>query len=180
MGISPGDGKTLWKHEWKTKYDVNATSPIVIADDLIWIASGYRRGCALLKIEGDQTSELWENDRVSPHWNSAALIDEHIYTTTPPGYLVCLEAGTGTEKWRSKGTAKGFEFGGLCAVDGTLIVIEGNTGAVVMVDVSTEAYRETGRIQPMDSARCWVAPVISEKKLYVRSPTELVCLDIAP
>ena len=130
MGISPGDGKTLWKHEWETKYDVNATSPIVIADDLIWIASGYRKGCALLKIEDGKTSELWENDRISPHWTSAVLLDGHLYTTTPPGYLVCVEAKTGEEKWRSKGTAKGFEFGGLLAVDGILIVIEGNTAII--------------------------------------------------
>ena len=180
MGISPGDGKTLWRHEWKTRYDVNAPSPIVIADDLVWITSGYRRGCALLKIKDGSVTELWDYDKISPRWSSAALIDGFLYTPTPPGYLVCLDPKTGEERWRSKGSAKGFEEGGLIAIDGTLIIIEGNTGAVVMAEVSPEAYRELGRIQPMDSAKCWVAPVVADRKLYVRSPTELVALDIAP
>jgi hypothetical protein len=63
-------------------------------------------------------------------------------------------------------------------VDGTLIVIEGNTGNVVQVAISTEAYQELGRINPLKSSRCWVAPIVAHGKLYVRSPKELVCLDI--
>jgi outer membrane protein assembly factor BamB len=149
-----------------------------VGENLVWIASGYRRGCALLRIEGDQVTEVWSDKRITPHWSSGVLIDGHIYTTTPPGYLVCVEAKTGKEKWRSKGTARGFEHGGLCAVDGTLIVIEGNTGNVVQVAISTEAYQELGRINLLKSSRCWVAPVVADGKLYVRSPKELVCLDI--
>ncbi len=106
------------------------------------------------------------------------MIDGHIYTTTPPGYLVCVEAESGREKWRSKGNARGFEHGGLCAIDGTLIVVEGNTGNVVQVALTVEGYNELGRFNPLNSARCWVAPVVSQKKLFVRSPKELVCLDI--
>lgn len=178
-GISPGDGTLLWQHPWKTKYDVNAASPVQVDHDLVWIASGYRSGCALLRVRGDQVEEVWKDQKISPHWSSAALIDGHLYTTTPPGYLVCVEAATGKEMWRSKGTARGFEHGGLIAVDGTLIVIEGNTGNVVQVEVSTEAYHELGRINPLESSRCWVAPVVAHGKLLVRSPEELVCLDLS-
>jgi outer membrane protein assembly factor BamB len=179
IGVSTSDGTRLWRHEWKTRLDSNACAPIVIGPDLVWIASGYRRGCALLRIQGDRVEELWSDNRITPHWSSAVLHEGFLYTTTPPGYLVCVEAKTGKEQWRSKGTARGFEHGGLCAVDGTLIVIEGNTGAVVQVALTTEAYQELGRFSPFKSAKCWVAPVVADKKLYVRSPEELVCLDIA-
>ncbi len=146
----------------------------------MWIASGYRSGCALLKLDGDTVTDVWKEKKITPHWSSGALIDGHIYVTTPPGYLVCVEAKTGQEKWRSKGTARGFEHGGLIAIDGTLIVIEGNTGAVVQVALSPEAYTELGRINPLNSAKSWVAPVVSNRKLLVRSPKELVCLDLEP
>jgi outer membrane protein assembly factor BamB len=178
IGVKAQDGSLLWRYPWETRLDVNACSPIVVGENLVWIASGYRRGCALLQITGDKIEELWNSRRISPHWSSAVLMDGYLYTTTPPGYLVCVEAKTGQEKWRDRGRARGFEHGGLCAVDGTLIVIEGNTGNVVQVTLSPEAYRELGRINPLKSARCWVAPIVADKKLYVRSPKELVCLDI--
>lgn len=178
ISVDPKDGSLNWRHPWKTRYDVNAGSPLKIDDDHVWIASGYRSGCALLKLDGDTVTEVWKDKRITPHWSSGALIDGHIYVTTPPGYLVCVEALTGKEKWRSRGTARGFEHGGLIAIDDTLIVIEGNTGNVAQVAVSTEAYKELGKINPLDSAKCWVAPVVSNKKLLVRSPKELVCLDL--
>jgi len=178
IGVAADDGTLLWRYPWETRLDSNASAPIVVDENSVWIASGYRRGCALLRIEGDQVSEVWSDKRITPHWSSAVFVDGHIYTTTPPGFLVCVEAKTGKEKWRSRGTARGFEHGGLIAVDGTLIVIEGNTGNVVQVVLTTEEYRELGRINPLESARCWTAPVIADKKLYVRSPEELVCLDL--
>jgi outer membrane protein assembly factor BamB len=179
IGVAAEDGVLLWRFPWETRLDSNACAPIFVDDNLVWIASGYRRGCALLRIQGGQITEVWSDKSITPHWSSAVFLDGHIYTTTPPGYLVCVEAKTGEVKWRSKGAARGFEHGGLCAVDGTLVVIEGNTGNVVQVAISTEAYQELGRINPLKSARCWVAPVVANKKLYVRSPKELVCLDVA-
>ena len=179
ISVAPEDGTLLWRHPWETRLDSNACAPIIVDENSVWIASGYRRGCALLRVDGNEVTEVWSDRKITPHWSSAVLVDGHIYTTTPPGYLVCVEAKTGEEKWRSKGTARGFEHGGLVAVDGTLIVIEGNTGNVVQVALTTEAYRELGRISPLDSARSWTAPVVADKKLYVRSPKELVCLDIS-
>lgn len=179
IGVAADKGTRLWRHEWKTRLDSNACAPIVVDTDQIWIASGYRRGCALLQIKGDQVEEVWSDKRITPHWSSAVFHEGFLYTTTPPGYLVCVEAKTGQERWRSKGTARGFEHGGLCAVEGTLIVIEGNTGTVVQVVLSPTAYQELGRFSPFKSARCWVAPVVAHQRLYVRSPEALVCLDIA-
>jgi len=178
IGVAAEDGTLLWRHPWETRLDSNASAPIVVDENSVWIASGYRRGCALLRIDGSDVSEIWTSKKISPHWSSAVFVDGHIYTTTAPGYLVCVEAKSGQEKWRSKGTARGFEHGGLIGIDGTLIVIEGNTGNVVQVALTTEGYQEFGRINPLDSARCWTAPVVAEKRLYVRSPEELVCLDI--
>jgi len=179
IGVAADNGRLLWRHPWETRLDSNAASPIQVDNNLIWIASGYRRGCALLRINEGTVEEIWSDETITPHWSSAVLKDGFIYTTTPPGFLVCVEAKSGEEQWRDRGTAQGFEQGGLCAVDDTLIVIEGNTGNVVQVALSSEEYNELGRINPLESARCWVAPVVADKKLYVRSPSELVCLDIS-
>ena len=95
IGVNAADGKRLWHHPWETRLDSNACAPIALDNQHLWIASGYRRGCALLKIDGTQVEEVWKDKRISPHWNSAVLIDQHLYVTTMPGYLVCVEARTG-------------------------------------------------------------------------------------
>ena len=133
----------------------------------------------MLEIEGGQVNEVWKAKLPSPSWGSAILDNGHLYASGLPGYLICLEAGTGKEKWRDKGTARGFGRGGMCAVDGTLILMEGNTGTVVQVELSSEAYHELGRITPLAKSKTyWVAPVVANKLLYVRSPKELVCLNL--
>ena len=124
-------------------------------------------------------TEVWKAKLPSPPWGSAVLHQGHLYASGKPGYLICLDAQTGKEKWRNKGKGRGFEDGGMCAVDGTLILVVGNNGTVVQVELSSEAYRELGRITPLaKSPNCWVAPVVANKLLYVRSPKELVCLNL--
>ncbi len=180
VGITAEDGTVVWSLPWKTSFDVNAPGPITVGGDRLLVASGYRHGMALLQIKGDAVTELWANPNVSPHWSTPIVHDGHIYGTTTPGHLVCLVLDTGAEVWRSKGEGKGFEHGGLCALAGKLVVIEGNTGAIVLVDMSPEAYVERGRINPLNTSKCWVAPIIADRKLLVRSPAELVCLDLTP
>ncbi|MCP4453057.1 MAG: PQQ-binding-like beta-propeller repeat protein, partial [Planctomycetes bacterium] len=51
FGLDAATGKQLWKCEWVTKHDVNASDPIV-RGDYVFVASGYNRGCGLIKIDG--------------------------------------------------------------------------------------------------------------------------------
>jgi outer membrane protein assembly factor BamB len=178
FGIDAATGSTLWTFPWTTQYGVNAGAPIPIDAQHVWIATGYRKGAALLKVSGATAEAVWTAPGISPHWGSAVRNGGFLYITTAPGFLVCVNEQTGEEAWRSKGVTGGFEHGGLCAVDGTLIVVEGNKGGVVQAAMTPTAYCELGRIEPFQSARCWTAPVVADRKLLVRSPTELVCLDL--
>lgn len=180
FGIDAASGAALWTLPWKTQYGVNAGAPIALDAQHVWIATGYRKGAALVKVAGGSAETVWTAPLISPHWGSAVRSGGYLYVSTAPGELVCLDEKTGVEAWRSKGLADGFEHGGLCAVDGTLIAVEGNKGGVVQVAMTPEGYRELGRIDPFKSARCWTAPVVADHKLLVRSPTEMVCLDLAP
>lgn len=179
IGVDAGAGTLLWRHPWETRLGCNAGTPVVVGENRVWIGSGYKSGCTLLEIDGGEVKEVWKAKLPSPPWGSAVFDDGHLYAAGLPGYLICLDAQSGQEKWRDKGTGRGFENGSMCAVDGTLILMEGNTGTVVQVELSSEAYRELGRTSPLGKSRnCWVAPVVANKLLYVRSPKELVCLNL--
>ena len=166
-------GKQLWSFPWKTSYDVNASAPLA-TDSGIFISSGYGVGCAMLDVTATGPKVRWQSKVIQQHFSSAVLLDGLIYSTTDPGDLVCIEPATGTEKWRQKG----FEKGGLVFVDGVLLVLTGNTGELVMVQVAKDKYIELGRVKPLGGKNSWTAPIVSDGKVLVRNNNAMACLDL--
>ncbi|MHC5054054.1 MAG: PQQ-binding-like beta-propeller repeat protein [Planctomycetota bacterium] len=172
VGVDARSGRMLWKHGWRTKHDVNASSPRVLGNN-VFITSDYGRGCALLSITGASARVAWENKEMQSQFSTPVVHDKHIIGTTDPGRLVCLDPRSGRVVWQQRG----FEKGGVCAVDGTLIVCDGKTGDVAMCELSTARYRELGRIKPL-GGKSWTAPIVADKKLIVRNQKAMVCLDL--
>lgn len=172
VGHDGETGRMLWRFPWKTDWDVNAATPIVMGDT-VFIASGYKHGCALLKFSSDSVSQVWSNKEFQPHFNTPVLVDGLLYGITDPGDMVCLEPKTGKTLWRHGG----FEKGGVVYVDGTIIGMNGRAGDVVMVQATPDGYRELGRIVPL-GGQSWTAPIVADGKLIIRNRKEMACLDL--
>jgi len=172
VGVDAKNGRTLWRHAWETRYDVNAATPRALGR-YVFITSNYRRGCALLKVSGGKALVAWENKEMQSHFSTPMVHEGHIIGTSDPGRLVCLDVKTGKVVWEKRG----FEKGGVCSVDGTIIVCDGKKGDVAMCELSTKGYRELGRIKPL-GGRSWTAPIVADGKLIVRNKQEMVCLDL--
>ena len=176
VGVNPKDGKKQWGYPWKTKYGVNSADPILIGDK-VFISSGYDRGCALLKVDGDKVTKIWENKNMCNHFNACVLIDGHLYGfsgNTGRGVLRCLEMATGKIKWEEKSFGG---FGALQAIGKKLLIIS-NQGELVVADASHETFNEISRAQ-VTGPKCWTTPVFSNGRVYCRnSRGDLVCLDL--
>lgn len=172
VGVSVSDGKLLWQLPWRTEYDVNAATPVVDGDT-VFITSGYGHGCALVRVAGGHAQAVWQNKSIQSHFSSPVLVNGYIYGTTDPGRLVCLELKSGKEKWE----LRGFEKGGLVAVDGVLIVVDGGSGALRMVELSPTGPKELGRVNGL-GGQSWTAPIVADGKLIVRNKRTLACLDL--
>ena len=68
-GVNPDDGDIIWSFPWRTEFDVNAADPLV-AGNRIFISSNYRRGCAVLEVDQDGVTALWENYEFNSHFSS--------------------------------------------------------------------------------------------------------------
>jgi len=172
IGVDASSGQGLWRYPWETKYDVNAATPIV-SGDAIFITSGYGHGCAIIQINEDGPVRIWENREVMAHFNSPIYLGGVFFANSDPGHLVCLNPGNGQPIWKQQG----FEKGGLVAVDGTIIAIDGRGGDVVMVEATQAGYHELGRINPL-GGQSWTAPIVADGKLIVRNKEAMVCLDL--
>lgn len=173
--VSTDDGKLLWELPWKTEYDINAADPIVSGDKM-FISSGYRKGGALLKLNGKPTT-VWASQNMHNQLNSCVRIGKHLYGISGQnGHgadLRCVEFDTGKIKWQEKSAG----FGALMAADGKLIVL-GEKGELIIAEATPEKFKALARAQVL-GGKCWTAPVLSHGRIYCRNVQGvLVCLDV--
>jgi outer membrane protein assembly factor BamB len=178
IGLDPKDGKRLWLQPWKTDYNQNAASPIAIGKRIL-ISSAHGVGTGLIDVTDNQPTVVWQNKEVQSRFPSPVLVKDFVYVTSEPeapGFLVCLDPATGKIQWKQGG----FEWGQETAVAGAVIAMDGKSGDMVLVAADPAAYRELGRIRPMEKGTAWNFPIVTDGKMLVRNKKMLYCLDVAP
>ncbi|MCX6344711.1 MAG: PQQ-binding-like beta-propeller repeat protein [Armatimonadetes bacterium] len=172
IGVDAADGKLLWNIPWKTSYDINGATPIVMGNT-IFITAGYGHGCALVEFSATEAKILWENKDMVSRFSTPLLYNGYLYCTEDSGNLVCMDAKTGTVAWKQPG----FEWGGAVGIDGVAIVFDGKGGDLIMAKLSPEKYEELGRFKPLGD-QSWTAPIISDGNLIVRNKTALAAFSL--
>ena len=51
FGLTP-EGRLLWEYPWSTKYDINASQPVITGLDSLILSSGYGHGAARVRSAG--------------------------------------------------------------------------------------------------------------------------------
>lgn len=178
--ITLKDGRELWDVEWKTSYDVNATTPVA-KDNTVFITSGYKTGGELLKVSKSGAEVVWKNKNIASHHSDPFIIDGYIYgysgdSMQNKGYFKCVELETGIEKWSTG------EIGwGTCvAVEGYLLCCDVK-GNLFLIKPDPEKFiKITGMPKIWDriSGATWTIPVLANGRLYLRFKQSLMCFDI--
>ncbi len=103
-GVEPATGKLLWQYAGYTgKRPI--PNPVIMADGRIFLTSGYRAGCAMIKVtkSGDKfaVKEIFNDKRSGSKVPPAIHYDGYIYSNTETGdSLQCLSAD-GEVKWKA-------------------------------------------------------------------------------
>jgi outer membrane protein assembly factor BamB len=189
---------------------VNAMCPVVSDDLVLISGAYYRIGSVLLRVQPDGKSygEIWRSPRtrferesssgelaqpnLEAHWNTPVLHDGYLYAFSgrnePDARFRCLELRTGKvmwnrdERWRPHSFLQSSVYGRGSAIlaDGKLIVL-GEGGKLGLFELNPKEAHEICSYQvPQLHFPCWAAPVLSRKRLYLRSEDRLVCLDLSP
>lgn len=171
-------GTELWRIDWRTYYDCNASTPTVFNDKL-FISTGYggrsARG-ALFQLGDGQPQQLWLNQDIETKMNSAVVYEGHVYCVSEirGGRLMCCSLKDGNAVWSEPSFAR---YGTLMIVGGRIIVLD-EQGELVIAESSPDAYRELARAKVL-SERCWCMPVLANGCIFAKSNLgNLVCLDV--
>jgi len=181
FAADPADGKVVWRYPWGTSYD--SADPLIIGENVL-LSGAYNKNARLVAIAPGQAKDakpaepIWSNGKVLPHVASPILYQGFVYT--PSGYLgdsglACVDPKDGSFKWTQKTRVEG-----IILAQGKIIA-QGSSGTVYIADATPEGYTEHGKFKALSSGECWIAPVLSGGRLYVRAwEGEFVGLDLRP
>ena len=180
--LEPDDGTELWNTEWKTNYNVNATTPVV-SGSIVFITSGYNTGCMAIKVDTKGFETLWKNDTIASHHSDPIILDGFIYgysgqSDQNKGFFKCVELETGKEMWSTDKIG----WGTTLYADGHLICMD-IQGNLFLVSPDPKEFKLVTNLKnalgKVDHP-AWTIPVIANGKLYLRYMQRLVCYDLMP
>lgn len=174
------NGEELWNVTWETPYDVNATTPIVI-EDKVFITSGYKTGCMLLKIKSSGADILWQNKIIASQHSDPYIIGDFLYgysgdSSQNRGAFKSVSLNTGEEKWTTNkmgwGTCVFVDNHLLCCdIKGNIFLMKPDPNKFIKV---TELPKVLGNVK----GPVWTKPIVANGLLYLRFKQRLVCYDL--
>lgn len=179
IGVDPENGTLLWQHPHKTRYNVNAMTPVWGDDNILFISSAYDAGSRALRLshrEGKATvDELWYGRSMKVHHGTAVRQGRLVVGSSGdfgPAFVMGVDAETGEVRFKTRGFAKA----NLLAAGETLIVLDedGVLGLGTLVPTGFEAQ---ARAQVL-STKAWSVPTLVGTTLYARDWKEIVALDL--
>ncbi|MEO5894086.1 MAG: PQQ-binding-like beta-propeller repeat protein [Vicinamibacterales bacterium] len=175
VGVAPEDGRLLWEFPWKTQYGVNASQPLVIGGDRLFLSTGYGTGAGVVEIgsSGGQLSarEVWRNNFMKNQFTSSVLHEGFIYGLDE-SILACLDAATGEKKWKNGR----YGYGQVMLANGHLIVLT-EQGELALVRATPAKFEELARVPALDG-KTWNHPAMNDGVLLIRNANEMAAFDL--
>ncbi len=182
VSVLPETGQALWRYALSYNDTSAAASPVIVGDR-VYASRAYptRAGAVFVGVTGSGTAQtvsaVWTKPNSSSfmnHWCTPVHYNGYLYGMFGQNTLNfrCIDLNAGVVKW----TMPGFGYGSVMAVSGKIMALS-EDGQLVLVDPNPEAYTEIARLQAV-TGKCWNAPAVSDGRIYVRSTTEAVALDV--
>jgi outer membrane protein assembly factor BamB len=187
VSVAPDTGSVLWRYPFP--FSVSTAASPVVGNDIVYCSATYGMGAGAVRISssGSQlaTNQVWRTpgDNMN-HWATPVFYNGYLYGVygESAASLRCVEMATGAKKW----TQSGVGLGEVLFVTGHVLVLTEN-GYLLLVKPDPTAYVEVARFRALDGSqgstpnlvRCWNVPAISNGRIYVRSTTEAVALDVS-
>jgi outer membrane protein assembly factor BamB len=182
LAVEPKTGKELWRYAFN--YSTSTAASPVVAGDIVYCSAGYGVGAGAVRVakNGDAWSatELYRmrgNKPLANHWSTPVVKDGHLYGMFQfkeygTGPVKCVDIANGAVKWEQPG------FGpGQVILAGDQLVTLSDAGELVLIDAKPDGYKELARADVL-AGKCWSTPILANGRIYARSTTEAVCLDL--
>jgi outer membrane protein assembly factor BamB len=172
-GHDPESGAELWRFDWPghSNSDATCSQAHVLEGDRIFITKGYGVGAALFGRPDAATAfaPVWSQPAaLKTKFTNVAIHEGHAYGLSD-GILECVSLADGTRRW------KGGRYGqGQVLRVGDLLVVQAESGEVVLVNAAADRHTVRARLAAIDG-QTWNNPCLSGDRLLVRNAEEAAC-----
>lgn len=169
--LDRGTGKELAQRTWKTMYNVNAATPVVVGNK-VFISSGYNKGCSMVEWKDDgELALLWESKVMRNHMSGCVEKGGFLYGFDESTFK-CIDM-EGEVRWQKRGLGKG-----AFVMAGDRLVILSQRGKLVIAETNSEEFKELASRDVLSGGVCWTTPVILNGRIFARNSLgDLTCLD---
>jgi hypothetical protein len=190
VSVAPASGSVLWRYPFP--FSVSTAASPVVGNDTVYCSAAYGVGAGAVRItsSGDQltANQVWRtNGWCMNHWPTPVHHNGYVYGVfghaSSLATLRCVDLATGIDMWFRPSVVG---MGATLLVPGHLLVST-EDGQLLLIRSDPAEHVEVASYRALDGSRssmpglvrCWNAPAISNGRIYFRSTTEAVCLDVA-
>lgn len=185
-GVAAKDGRLLWGWRRTPPYATEVVNSPIIRDNLIYVTVGAGNGCTLLRVTRDGTGfkieEVYANKNLSNHHGDVVLVDDHVFGFADARGWTCQDFKSGEVVWAER---RKLRAGAMTYADGHFYCYAENDGTAVLIEASTEGWKENGRFSIPEqstsrkpSGKIWTPPVVAGGRLFLRDQELLFCYDV--
>ncbi len=176
-GHDPATGAVWWRFAWPGDYP-KVGQPCAAGPDRLLVTASYGQKSHLIEVRAGAGQALtaeavWTASSPRTKFSSATRVGERAYALDE-GTLVALDLRRGERLWRQGR----YGFGQHLQV-GCLLLIQAESGEVVLVEPEGQGARELGRLRAL-SSKTWNPPTLAGRWLLLRNDREMVAYELAP
>jgi outer membrane protein assembly factor BamB len=180
LGVEAQSGTFLWKKPFRTAYDQNIVTPIIL-DDLV-IHSGYQQPIEALRLRSEEGGQklsvetAWQ-DKADSQFMSSAVTTEGLlfaHSHRQRGRILCRQARDGKLLWR--GPERFGEQASLVLAGGFLLALN-TEGVLTVLRAHDKGYEEVRKYDVADTPT-WAHIAVAGRTLLVKDRNSLACLRI--
>jgi len=183
VGVSPDDGRVLWKTtRWRGRI-ATVPTPVAAGDDRLFFCSGYTAGAAMLQLRRqdaqlmpDELFRLTDKEFGSEQ-QTPIYYQGHIYGIRSDGQFVCLDAD-GKITWKSGRNKQFGQFGGPYVLADGMFLVMNDEGVLTLVEATSQAYKPLATAKVLDGHESWGPMALVSGRLIVRDLKKMACLDM--
>jgi hypothetical protein len=89
--------------------------------------------------------------------------------------LSCVDLETGKKYWKDRSAGAGQ---GQILLVGDLLLVQTEVGQLLLVEATSEKYKELGRIEAIKGKPCWNPPAFAPPYFLIRNYEEVACYEL--
>jgi len=179
VGYDPATRAEVWQFDWPghSNSDASCSQAVVVDGSRVFVSKGYGIGAALFEVASTAAEpwtlrEVWhESGNLKTKFTNVVIHDGHAYGLSD-GILECVRLADGKRQW------KGGRYGqGQVLRVGGLVLVQAESGEVVLVEASPAKHTVRGRLGAI-RGQTWNNLCLAGNRLLVRNAEEAACYEV--